>query len=778
MGRLACLALATSVCSFGCVNPGEQRALSLRLIDSFPSATVEGAVPVPEIDEEPDWDFGDVERAAGWKVAAGVEGLRVSEGRLVGRTNGLPAAIHAERSGDIPNDLLHAVEIRARVSSGANMSIDFQAELALPRALGSIFPSDGTPLIPGDEIQTYTITPSTPVAMSETRHLILRPSDIEGADFAIESVRVISRREHLAAIPSGIGWHGLEKVFRETLVSRAPEVIRTPLELPEHPRFEVALGTLSNAPVTFSVRIARGTTTQELLRRTVTRADHWEELSVNLEAHAGRDVTLELALEAAPDGTIGFWGSPVVRSRRTTQASGEVRGVLLVIADTLRKDRLQAYGHERDTAPHVSRLAAEGALFETCVPQATWTKVSVSSIMTSLYPLTHGVVEFTDRMPATAHTLAESFRQHGWATLGLSSITFNGQFTNLHQGYEVFHEASSLPDDLSSKTARVHVDRLLPWLEGHRDVPFFAVLHVSDPHSPFHPYAPYDTLWSEPGDRETHDAEVERARKVIESPLMQRFGMPNAQELAEAGLDAAEYVRREQTWYDASIRAMDAELGRVLEQLDQLGIADSTLVAFTSDHGEEFLEHGRHWHGHAVYGELARVPLILRGPRVKAGTRVSEVAESIDLMPTLLELAGIPPVESGQGRSLVPLISGEASARWASRPAFTTAVEIADIPASQLSYPDESYGVLDDGWMFVHNVRRPVDFPEYELYREADDPLHQIDLADQHPEIVERLAATLSGWRTLTESQKLDEADLSNVSAEELERLRSLGYVN
>ena len=118
-------------------------------------------------------------------------------------------------------------------------------------------------------------------------------------------------------------------------------------------------------------------------------------------------------------------------------------------------------------------------------------------MMTSLYPLSHGVQDFSDRLPAAAETLAEQYRAAGFATVGYSSVLFTGQFTNLHQGFEEFHEGGSVDDGPSSKTAREYVSRLADWLESHREVPFSAYLHIFDPHDPFEPREPYATRWAD-----------------------------------------------------------------------------------------------------------------------------------------------------------------------------------------------------------------------------------------------------------------------------------------
>ena len=135
-------------------------------------------------------------------------------------------------------------------------------------------------------------------------------------------------------------------------------------------------------------------------------------------------------------------------------------------------------------------------MFKDAIAQGAWTKVSVPSMLSSTYPTSNGIYEMYHKLPASADTMAEAFRAAGYATWAGSGNGFSGRSTNLHQGVEVLHENGSLqvPEGQSrSKSARVLVDRLLPWLESHHDVPFFVYLHPIDPHSPYEPYRPYDT---------------------------------------------------------------------------------------------------------------------------------------------------------------------------------------------------------------------------------------------------------------------------------------------
>lgn len=426
--------------------------------------------------------------------------------------------------------------------------------------------------------------------------------------------------------------------------------------------------------------------------------------------------------------------------------------------------------------------------------QATWTKVSTPSLLTSLYPSSHGVVDFSDRLPASAITLAEILRGAGYSTLQLSSVIFVGKFTNLHQGFEEVHESASLPDPETSKTAREYVDRLLPWIESHRDVPFFVLLHVTDPHDPYEPYPPYNALWADPDHREEHLRRREKVREKISDPLLRRFVQPTREEILRAGVDPDDYITYERAWYDGSIRAMDVEIGRLVERLRNLGLDRKTLVVFTSDHGEEFLEHGRTFHGQSVYGELTNVPLLLWRPgSVPAGMVIEETVEVIDLMPTVLQMAGLPMPAGMQGRSLLPLMAGaagsggeagiSAGAAWAagdgprSRPAFAekNALEETGGPPPR---DTESYTIFSGDWKLIHNVKRPPGQPEFELYDHQVDPLNQRNLASGHPDIVRRLAAGLAAWREMAREARLpSEAHSQEMSPEEIERLRNLGYI-
>ncbi|MDA2930063.1 sulfatase-like hydrolase/transferase [Acidobacteria bacterium AH-259-O06] len=682
-----------------------------------------------------------------------------------------------------------------RVSAGTEVGVGFAFGTQAPAPLDMV----SMPLVPGDEFHTYRLTYDASNLPLGVPRIQLEPTDAPDATFAIESIRLISRREHLATIATGPGWHGLGGINRETIVSRSPQRVRFEVDLASQPWLDLAVGTIEDGSATFTVEI--GSTT--LLRRTVTLPQQWEDVRLDLNEFAGQQVTLSLGLEADQPGRLGFWGAPVVRHsgvlpERSETSSARAalpdagtavpQGVILILADTLRRDHLDAYGYERPTAPVLARLASEGALFSDNISQAPWTKPSVPSILSSLYPSTHGVVGYSDLLPSSVVTLAEAYRDAGYATFHTSSNSWAGTPSRLQQGVEVLHEDRSLylDDAFPSKTARAIVTRFLDWLDRHDDVPFFAFLHFFDPHLPYEPYSPYDTMWAPPSSRAEHEA---RWQRLEEAGVGQLYVSDDNQTPAIALLQKAEvdpeaFLAHQLAWYDGSIRAMDVEIGRLLEGLESHGLGDKTLLAFISDHGEEILDHGYIGHGGTSFGEVLNVPLLLWWPGVlPAGTVIEETVESIDLMPTLLDLSGLATVEGMQGQSLLPLLArpdAPSSIGWVRRGAFGE---------KHPGGPSVVYlsTLVLDGWKLIQNPkplnpgahRRHHGRPEYELYAHDADPLDQRNVASEHPEVVERLAEELNRRRQFATASRIppDDVPMESFSSEALRRLRALGYL-
>jgi arylsulfatase A-like enzyme len=743
----------------------------------------------------------------GWKAGPGVSGLKIVEGRLTGRTTTDFPIIHAAVPQNIDGeDDFYSVDVRIRSSAAGEVAVirSTSDELDFKRIIeqNTTSPPQLSAKVPGGAaFQTLAITSSRLSTMAG-KHLLLRPVNAKDATFEIEFVRVVSQNEHRARVPSGIGWQGLGSIYRESIVSRSPETFSVEANIPANAWLDVNLGTTDQKPITFKVTAGTGDNAQTILERSITTPHRWEPVVVDLAPFAGSN-TLSFSLAVDEERRVGFWGTPVIRTRNAAlpasapAASGlggvdRPRYVIYLMCDTLRRDHLGLYGYERDTAPHLRQLAEQGTVFLDNISQATWTKASTPSLMTSLYPSSTQVHGVPDRLSPAATTIAEVFRDAGYTTVSFASNGFVGRLTNLHQGFEELHESTSLNGDTHrSKTAREYVDRAIEWIERHPDTPFFMYLHVFDPHHQYEPRAPYAAAYNDPALREEHEKEREASRKFINDALRNR-GLPNPEELKKAGLDAEKWVTYERDWYDASILGMDVEVGRLIERLRQLGIERDTLLVFFSDHGEGFGEHGNMWHGFTAYAEMSGVPMMFYRPGViPAGLKIAETVRNLDLMPTVLDLSGLPIPEGVQGQSLVPLIAAARQAAqgesqnsvaeiagglgWTPQPAVT---EKSDDPQGENPKGLLSYAIIDGGWKLIHNVKSPDNRVEYELYHHQQDPLDLTNVLDQNADIADNLKAKLADWHKMVEAGQLPEGESTEgISEKELERLKSLGYV-
>ena len=780
---------------------GSSEVVSLRLVDIFSSDMVQGAPSAAAPPASAHWEFAEGQDLQGWTAAYGVADLKLVDGKLTGRSTSDVAVIYVATPADLDaKDTLFAVEVRQRTSGGTRVSaatrnnaeVTFNEDAVKTTREGT--PPFQAPLTPGEEFQTLTMTSGGVSSLGSIKVLFIRPTDAPDQTFEIESVRLISQGDHSAEAPTSVGWQGLGNIFRESISMRSPERVAVELDIPQNSWLDLHVGAVDDQPVTFRIDEIVGDNRETILDRTITTPHRWEDASLDLSGRTGHR-KFEFYLDADQDFRTGFWGSPVVRVRNASaqvvktpgEALGGVRppkSVIFLMCDTLRRDHLNVYGYGRETAPNLARIASQGTVFLDNVSQATWTKASAPSLLTSLYPSSTRVMGQQDRLSASATTIAEVYRAAGYATVSFSSVAFTGKLSNLHQGYEELHEAASInrDPDYGPKTAREYVDRASDWIERHSDTPFFMYLHVFDPHARYEPRPPYNTMWSDAAGKEKQEADRAAALKGV-----RRSGsLPYREDLEKASVDPKQWVDYEQGWYDGSIRGMDAELGRFLQRIEELGLQDDILFAFVSDHGDEFQEHGGMWHGHTTYAELNQVPLVLYRPGVvPAGVQVKETVRNIDLMPTLLDLSGLQLPEYAQGQSLVPLIaateeggdvlSSAAQKGWAPEPAVT---EKNIHPDGENPKEFESYGLIAHGWKIVHNVQGRGDKNEFELYDHAADPKDLVDVAAANPDMLEKLKTELQTWHNMVQQNQLPtDASPEAMTPDEADRLRSLGYI-
>jgi arylsulfatase A-like enzyme len=422
------------------------------------------------------------------------------------------------------------------------------------------------------------------------------------------------------------------------------------------------------------------------------------------------------------------------------------RNVILLSIDTLRADHLGAYGYPRPTSPHFDALADRGTLFEEVVASSSWTIPSHATMLTGLYSSTHGVDGLHKVLPDDLPTLPEWFQNAGFETAAI----VNARVLPHAQGRALFDHFEEISPNmrLARGTAPRVNQAVFDWLRRERESkrPFFLFLHYYDVHSDYIALPRFRVAFEEPY--------VGSARGTNEQLIdyFSRF-------LRHWGPAEARHLRN---LYDSGIRQMDKRIQLLFKGLDRLGILDDTVVLLTSDHGEEFLEHGSVLHSRTLYEEQLRVPLLLIGPDIPQGLRVKGAVSNIDLAPTALALAG---VESPAGLPGVDL-----RAAWLEPDRWP---------------PDRALFAETDEWVgrvkggFRRAIRRDgwkllLDEPsgEIELYDLRRDPKEEQDRSGDEPAIRDRLREEL---RAFVE-RKQSSADRLEIDPKTAEELRALGY--
>jgi arylsulfatase A-like enzyme len=438
-----------------------------------------------------------------------------------------------------------------------------------------------------------------------------------------------------------------------------------------------------------------------------------------------------------------LWALPLLGACSAGGKALPAPNLLLVVVDCLRADHLGVYGYERPTSPELDALAAQGVTFRDAYAQAFWTRPSVPTLLTGLYPSEHGLLAWEKdeqgkivgpALSPAVETLAERLRSAGYRTALLAEQVQLSRRFALDQGFDLY-------DADGGEAANVNraLGRFLDGARGDRP-PFFAYLHYLEVHWPYcPPRGPRGRF--DPG---TSDIDFCYGWRELRQRIL------DGEVVLDAG-DRAAMVAR----YDEEILGVDWWLGRLFEDLARRGLWDETLVIVTADHGEEFFEHGKIGHENDLWDELLHVPLIVKPPAAwpgARGTTVDALVETRQVAATLLEAAGASPTSEG---SLVAwLTGGEAEARG---------YVVAESRAAVAVRTDEAKLL----------VRRQGG--DVELYDLRSDPGEQRDVAAERPADVARLRALLAAWRRELEIVPPQARELDAAARE---GLATLGYLD
>jgi arylsulfatase A-like enzyme len=415
--------------------------------------------------------------------------------------------------------------------------------------------------------------------------------------------------------------------------------------------------------------------------------------------------------------------------------------VIFILIDTLRSDRLSAYGYSRETTPVLDVLAPKGIRFAKVESQSSWTKASMASLWTGMYPERTGIVNYSHAIPEEAVLPAEIFQQAGFHTGG---IWRNGWVANnfgFGQGFDLYLRPLTIrrpgvQRNNPSAHALVGTDldateSAIEFIEAYQHERFFLYIHYMDVH------------------------------QYLYADSSPNFGSTFSD------------------FYDGAIHWTDRNLGFLMDALVERDLRNRTIVVIASDHGEAFFEHGGEGHARSLYREVQHVPLFILLPfDLEPGIVVEDSVANVDIWPTVLDLVGMPGLEGAEGRSLVPLIerAGGFDAR------ADEAEELAQRPVfSQL---DRSWGKMgEDPAPMIAMVKGPYRYietrygaHETELFDHESDPLEAANLAEERPDLVAELSADIERFMSGENSTWGGPKEVE-IDAMRMHQLRALGYV-
>ncbi|MFN0009478.1 MAG: sulfatase [Planctomycetota bacterium] len=626
----------------------------------------------------------------------------------------------------------------------------------------------------------------------------------QAASLEILSVALVSRGEPYLE-DFGVSSLTRDSITRQSIFAHAPANLAFRVRVPEAGRLDFGLTCLEGESVTYHATVNGA---RAFASETIADAAEWQQRSLDLSKWSGQEIELGLEATSEVPGSVAFWGAPIVSGARVAKRPN----VIFYVIDGGGADLMSVYGYPRRTTPFLERLASEGVVFEHAYANSTWTQPSTASFMTSLH---HSVLGGLRRgihstpVPTKAVTMAEHMRRGGYQTAVLTSNPNCARVIGLERGVDFMRDADT---EHSKSSPELH-DRFWRLRRDYPGYPYWVHFQTTDVHEPNEPPSPFAGLFVAPEERRKHDEWHDQLNQKAGN----LFGTTSIADfydiaLKRAGIDRRSYFNISRGLYDETMAHQDRELERFVERLKAEGEWEDTLFVIAADHGHPagtFSRWGRGliepqpegWQGALFDAYSTRVPLIFVWPRgIGGGRRIEQPVSMIDVLPTILELTGLPMPDVLQGRSLAPLLRGE---KLAPRPVILdefrvdeatgqmvgniemidgrwgASLEIGPCPPG-VGNADGSRGrrAIPAGgrWGAVHPF-----FPETTrllLYDLWNDPFAARAVNDEHPDLVARYEGALQEhWRMHQAlAGRFGEADEQALDPEMLRQLQSLGY--
>jgi arylsulfatase A-like enzyme len=653
----------------------------------------------------------------------------------------------------------------------------------------------------------------------------LRPRADGSADDALESLAVVVGGPEAGAIdileirlvPRGAAFledYGTRPLARDgelrrTLFAHTPVELRYAVDVAEGSRLDFGLSADAGDEITYRIKVDAGDGVEQvLLEESINTSEAWNQHSVDLSAHAGGSVDLILEASSERDGAVALWGAPILSSTPPT----DWPNVIFYVIDGGGADLMSVYGYDRPTTPFLEELAAEAVTFEHAYSNATWTQPSTVSFMTSLH---HSVLGGLRRgvhstpVPPGAVTMADHMRAGGYQTASFTSNPNAGRIIGINQGVDVMRDGPTHHHSTSS--ADLH-DEYWKFRNSYPGGPYWAHFQTTDVHEPNDPREPYAERWISQERRQ----QMNRNDQQVFMKVGNLFGRSSILNFFESGIQATGIDRQEffgarRDLYDETMVHQDDQLRALVDDLKERGEWENTILVIGADHGHPagtFSRFGRGlidpqppiWQGALFDSYSTRVPMMWIWPgKIEGGRRLSEKVSMIDVLPTLLDLVGLPQPDVLQGQSLAPLLRGEEmevrpvifdefrvdeesgemigniemiDGRWGA------SLEIA--PTAEDADPTLGRHVVPIGGRWGAHHEYFPDQPRFLLYDLDADPFTKKAVNDEHPDLVERYRRLLQiQWKAhLALAQQFSgETEEVPLSPEQLEQLKSLGYI-
>ena len=774
--------------------------MPLHLEDHLEAATIMGSEVPANLPQPMEWRFDQPQ--PNWKPAVpwnptiepatlthAEDALRVTLTEGTKNPNGDPRGGIYVNLPDWRREDWAYVLVRARASEEVDwVELEFNLREGSGTATDSPFPfrfdGEWVFVVNDGSVQTYLLRadrPRQPDWEGPWQQLGLWFGAEEPASIDLLSVSVVPKEATFADARVGVRTDVRGQAYRRTLYTHAPGRLEYRVRVPEAGRLDLGLGVLrDDAPVTFRITAsADGGAAESLLEETYADQQRWAQRSVDLSDLAGQTVTLALEAEADRVGTVALWAAPTL----TGAGDADRPNVIFYVIDAGGADYMSVYGYNRRTTPNLERLAAGGALFERAYSNSTWTKPSTASFMTSLQSSVLGGLTGRDPVPEEAVTMAEHLHRAGYQTAVFTSNPNAGTLSNLERGVDALRDGGVF-EHSSASSQELHED-YWRWREAYPAEPYWVHFQTTDVanHSQSQPVAPFAGLFTGPELRESY---YEWDRQLAPAGGRDRHSAAYAP-FADSGISRLAFFGARRGLYDENMAHQDYQLGKLVERLKADGEWENTLLIVASDHGSHSQQGlgvldslPPRW-GPMFRSSVTRVPLIFVWPaRIPGGQRLSQPVSMIDVLPTILELTGLPRPEVMQGQSLAPLLLGEEG--WEPRPVILDEFDL-DQETGDLRGLIE---VVDGRWGASLEInpdpeqepeeQRPAPLLLYDLW---NDPLCLNSLHEERPDLVQKYTEVLEAqWEAHQAlAQRFTRSGEVALTADQLRTLRALGYI-